>query len=252
MSNKNKPLILGHRGARRQAPENTIPAFIRALNLGADGVELDVQLSADGVVVVFHDDQLDHLTDGHGPVSSLTWAQLQQLDAGKYFGADFAGTRLCTLEEALRVLEPAKLINVELKGTAGAEQANGPAALAQRTLELVRAAEMLNRVVFSSFDAGYLAELRRLDGQAALAWLFGAKLFRRPPWRLAKELGLEAIHPSRLAVSARLVRQAHERGLKVRVWTVDDPAEARRLAGWGVEGLITDYPGEAFSWLQEF
>jgi glycerophosphoryl diester phosphodiesterase len=284
-----RPLVLAHRGARREAPENTLPAFQRALELGADGVELDVRVSQDGEVVVFHDAQLDRLTDGRGTVEGSSYfLGMDHLDAGRHFGPAFAGTRLCTLAEALEVLRPARLVNVELKGPydyrfrqsvfqrtpvpeppapwrrAAMRNAVPPApasdgslrheltfevGLAERVLDTVYEAGMADRVILSCFNTAHLAQLRRLDDRIPLAYLFGFRPLRRVPWHLVDELRLEAFHPSTWAVSAGLVRQAHARGLRVRVWTVNKEAEVRRLAAWGVDGVITDVPGNVLKWV---
>jgi glycerophosphoryl diester phosphodiesterase len=284
-----RPLVLGHRGARREQPENTLPAFRRALELGADGVELDVRLNQDVTVFVFHDDRLDRLTDGQGPIEHTSSHVLRELDAWKSLGPAFAGTPLCTLSEALEVLKPARLVNIELKGPfqhrfhelmpvlppessrvpwrQAAQRNPGPilprmsgeteyepsfwlqVGLAERVLDAVYEADMADRVVLSCFDPAHLFQLRRLDDRIPLAYLFGFRPFRPIPWQMAEELRLEALHPFRWAVSAGLVRQAHARGLRVRVWTVNSPGEARRLAHWGVDGIITDLPGEVRKWI---
>ncbi len=239
------PLILGHRGARREAPENTLPAFRRALEVGADGVELDARLCADGAVIVLHDDDLARTTAGRGRADRLRYEEIRRLDAGGRWAEEFPGTYVPTLEEALAALSPARLVNVELKGP---EEDSG---LEQRVLEVVRAAGMVERVVFSSFHPAHLRRLRRLDDGLALAILYGVGLFHPVPWRLVEELRLEALHPWMPAVSARLVKKAHDRGLRVRVWTVNGAAEARRLARWGVDGIISDDPRQMVAWLRE-
>lgn len=231
-----RPLILGHRGARREAPENTVPAFRRALELGADGVELDARLTADGVVIVLHDDDLARTTAGHGRADELTFEEIRRFAVRGADGAVWADVRVPTLAEALEALAPARLVNVELKGP------DGDRGLERRVLEVVREAGMLEQVVFSSFSPVHLRRLRRLDRSIALAYLFGLRPWRPAPWALAEELALEALHPSRLAATAGLLRQARKRGLRVRVWTVNAAAEARRLARWGVDGIISDVP----------
>jgi glycerophosphoryl diester phosphodiesterase len=123
--------------------------------------------------------------------------------------------------------------------------------LAERVLDAVYEAGMAERVVLSCFDPAHLVQLRKLDDRIPLAYLFELGL-KRPadPWQLAEELRLEALHPSRLAVSAGLVKKAHARGLRVRVWTVNRQSEARRLAAWGVDGIISDVPGEVRKWVE--
>ncbi len=241
-----RPLVLGHRGARLEAPENTLPAFRRALELGADGVELDVQLTADGEAVVLHDVRLERTTDGRGRVDHVSLADLRRVDAGIRFRPDFVGTQIPTLAEALEVLAAAGLVNVELKGTA-----RGDDGLEKRALEVVRGAGMLDRVIFSSFSPASLGCLRRLDEGVALAWLYNWPWQRGTALDLVDELNLQALHPGRRAVSKRLVQQAHERGLWLVPWTVNEEATVHRFLSWQVDGLITDRPGEVRRWLEE-
>lgn len=239
-----RPLILGHRGARTQAPENTLPAFRRALQAGADGVELDVRLTGDGHVVVLHDATLARTTDGQGRVHRHTLAQLRRLDAGSWFGPDFSGTRLCTLQEALDLLAGATLVNVELKGSLWA----GPG-LEGAVSKIVRAREMLGQVLVSSFSTADLWRLRRVDDAIALGWLHGPGPagWLRLLW--ARLLHLQALHPFHSTVSEAYVGRAHRRGLRVFVWTINKESQAKQLAAWGVNGLITDRPEEMRHWL---
>lgn len=233
-----RPFVLGHRGARQEAPENTIPSFRRALELGADGVELDARLTADGAVIVLHDDDVARTTDGQGRADELTLEEIQRFDAGVRFGPVFAGTRIPTLAEALEALASARLVNVELKGP------DVDIGLEQQAVEVVRAAGMLDRVIFSSFSPAQLRRLRQLDGQIAVAYLFSR------PWQwwgalpLARVLRLQALHPGRLAVTAGAVHQAHARGLRVVPWTINAASDVRRMLAWGVDGIISDVPAE--------
>jgi glycerophosphoryl diester phosphodiesterase len=169
-----RPLVLAHRGALQEAPENTLPAFRLALEQGADGVELDVRLTRDGQPIVFHDATLNRTTDGRGLVARATLSELRRLDAGAMFGPAFAGTRLCTLGEALETLSSAKLVNIELKGP------SGPGGqLERQVLEAVEEAGARDRVVLSSFGPTKLKRLRRIDRQVAAAWLHGSGPFLR-------------------------------------------------------------------------
>lgn len=242
---RGRPLVLGHRGARLEAPENTLPALRRALELGADGVELDARLSADGEAIVFHDDRLERTTNGRGYVAQMTLAELRQLDAGSRFGPAFAGTRICTLAEALELLRPARLVNVELKGPPE------DAGLERCVLEVVHRAGMGERVVFSSFDPEHLRRLRAVDGSATLAWLYNWPWQTEQAFRLAEEVGLWGLHPAGRAVRAGLIRRAHRHGLRVLAWTVNAAVAARRMARWGIDGLITDRPGEMRRWVEQ-
>ncbi len=239
-----RPLILGHRGTRQEAPENTIPAFRYALAVGADGVELDVRLTADGQAVVMHDASLERTTDGRGLLAQTTLAELRELDAGRWFGPAFAGTPPCTLGEALEVLAPARLVNIELKGSLWSERG-----LERAVLEVVHEQGRQEQVILSCFSPIPLLRLRRMDPQIALAWLHGPGLSGRLGLLLARLLRLQALHPFYRVLSPAYLRQAHRRGLRVLTWTVNQEADFRRLAAWGVDGLVSDRPAEAVRWL---
>jgi glycerophosphoryl diester phosphodiesterase len=240
------PLILGHRGAREQAPENTLPAFRLALEQGADGVELDVRVTVDDSIVVLHDATLERTTDGRGRVEQTTQEELHRLDAGSWFGPAFAGTRICTLEQALEILAPARVVNIEIKGPPGI----GPR-LAEGVLAAVRRQKMEGQVIVSAFSPGHLRYLRQLDPAIALAWLHGPGPLRVLRFLLARRLQLQALHPFYRVASSRYIDRAHQQGLRVIVWTVNQEATARRLAAWGVDGLITDRPAALLKWLRD-
>ncbi|MGB7963740.1 MAG: glycerophosphodiester phosphodiesterase [Propionicimonas sp.] len=233
-------IIWAHRGARRQAPENTLPAFRRAIELGAEGVEFDVQLSADGVSVVIHDETLDRTTDGHGRVVDHTLGELRALDAsaGK---PGFPGVVIPTLDEVLAVFAPTELaVNIELKNSVveypGLEEAV-LAAVSKHGLE--------RRVVLSSFNADSVARLQDLTS-IPRAFVYD-RLLRRP-WAVAARLGAVAVHPpSRFVVSPRYVTRAHQAGLAVRVWTVNSERELRRMYHCGVDGVFSDVPDVALA-----
>lgn len=230
--------IFAHRGARAAAPENTLPAFARALELGADGIELDVQSSADGQLVVMHDFTLDKTTDGTGPVASQTLAELRGLDAGRKFGTAFVGTRIPTLAEVFDLVGTRCRINVEIKSM---DVQGGPEADA--VVALVRARNLFDQVIVSSFNPITLIKLRWLEPRLALGLLYEKPLppFLRGAW-LSPILAPQALHPYHPLVDAEAVQWAQGRGLAVNTWTVNEVGEARRLAALGVDAIITDVP----------
>lgn len=228
--------ILAHRGNRVAAPENTLAAFRAVAATGADGVELDVQLSADGAPVVIHDETLDRTTDGAGAVRDHTLAALRALDAGRWFGEAFAGERIPTLAEVLDLFRDGALIlNVELKTSIEPYPGLVPAVLAE-----LRHAGMEARVVLSSFNHYTLLEAARLAPEIPRAALFSDVVIA--PWDYARRHGFSAVHPERHGCDAALIRSCHEAGLAVRTYTVNDPAEAARLLALGVDGIFTDDP----------
>jgi glycerophosphoryl diester phosphodiesterase len=240
---RHTPLILGHRGASAYAPENTLSAFNLAMAQGADGVELDVTLAADGVPVVIHDDSLDRTTNGHGPVNRLSLAALNQLDAGypSRFGRQFLNERVPTLAEVFAGLPPQAIINVELKHdrSPGRE-------LADRVVSLIREYGMANRVLIASFQYSSLRRVKALDPALPVALLYSSVLSGPRLARcLAGALPHEAHHPSHERLNAASVAWYHAHGWRVNTWTVDDEADLRRLAAAGVDGLITNRPDAA-------
>lgn len=244
---KYKCANIAHRGASKIAPPNTLAAFARAAELGADGIEFDVHLSADGVPVVIHDFTVDATTDGHGRVADLTLAQLKALDAGSSFDPAFVGERIPTLEEVLDAVEDRLLLNVELKSTSIRDNGLERAVLAQ--IERHRASD---RVLISSFNPFSLRRVRRRAPHIPLGLLYAPDLplpLRRA-W-LAFLAPHEARHPEHTMIDAQYMAWARRRGYRVYTWTVDEPDEMRRLIALGVDGIITNVPDVLRSVLDE-
>ena len=233
---RERPLIFAHRGASRVAPENTLAAFRQAVEIGADGIELDVQLSADGVPVVIHDTTVDRTTDGSGWVRDLTLAQLQELDAGGHAGAAFAGERIPTLEEVLAEVGDRLLIDIELK-----YPTLETVSLEGQIIEVIRRLGMQQRVWLSSFKPYALHTARRWAPAMPCGLIYGP--LSPGSWLLGPITPHEALHPHASLVSERMMQRARKRGLRVITWTVDDPAQARQLATRGVDAIITNTPG---------
>lgn len=233
-----RPLVLAHRGANRLAPENTLAAFRLAAELGADGVELDVQLSQDGQAVVMHDFTVNKTTNGRGAVKSRTLAELKTLDAGAYFSADFAATPIPTLSEVFLALGPVLLFNIELKTAAIRDEG-----LEAEVIRLVEDFNLADRVVLSSFNPFALRRAWRVNPaiKRGLLWYPGDRWFlRRQLFRsLARP---DMFHPHWQAVTPALVQREHARGLRVNPWTCNEPEALRRLIAAGVDAIITDYP----------
>ena len=226
------PLIIAHRGASGTCPENTLVAFARAAALGAHMVELDVQLTRDGAVVVMHDWTLERTTDGSGAVCDRTLAEIRGLDAGAWFGSAFRGTRVPTLAEVLAAV--GLPVNVELKPV-------GDDGLEARALAVVESAGALARVVFSSFDAGALERLRACAAGATLAVLWDAGPVADAVGR-ARRVGARALHLRKDRTTPDALAAAAAAGLPVRAWTVNERGEMDRLVAAGVEGIFTDFP----------
>jgi glycerophosphoryl diester phosphodiesterase len=261
----NKALILGHRGASAYAPENTIIAFKRAFELGADGIELDVALTKDGAAIVMHDDKVDRTSNGKGVVSEMTLAEIQKLDAGSWFDAKFRGARFHTLDEAIDALPDDKLINIELKTRALRSWPPGrlplsarqklqvsfqmltrlyePSKLEETVVRIVKEAHAENRVIVSSFNPIALWRVKNLNPALPRGLLYFKELpivlgraWLRP---LARP---HALHPRNTTITPQLAQWAIARGYQINTWTVDDVNEAKRLVSLGIHALITNKP----------
>jgi glycerophosphoryl diester phosphodiesterase len=234
-----RPLILAHRGASYQAPENTMAAFRLAAEMGADGIELDVQLCKDGEVVVIHNFAVDETSDGHGRVKDFTLAELQALDAGAWYAIEFAGERIPTLTQVLHELGPRLVLNVEIK-TATPFFTDG---LEAEVVRLVEDANMVQHVIISSFSPVALWRVRRLNRHISTGLLYAPDLPRYLRDRWLQSLARPAaLHPRWDMLDEQTIAAAHRHGLAVRPWTCDDPDALRRLVGWGVDAIITNQP----------
>jgi glycerophosphoryl diester phosphodiesterase len=228
-----RPFILGHRGASALEPENTMAAFEAARRDGADGIELDLQLSACGELVVFHDDDLKRLCGDARLVREVSWEELSELRV--------EGQAIPRLSEVLEAL-PDAMINIELKKL--------PISLArplvQSTLDAVAAHRSLPRVLLSSFDPRLLGLARLLDPKVPRALLYAGNqgLPLRRGWS-SPALALAALHPQETLVTPQYLERAHRRGYLVNTWTVDDPDRLCELAGIGVDAVICNDPGAA-------
>jgi glycerophosphoryl diester phosphodiesterase len=271
-----RPLVYAHRGGAALRPENTIASFDYGLSLGADGLEFDVRLSRDGVVVIHHDGTVDRTTGGTGPVSALTADELGMLDAAYWFrptsetgrtpeggkhaeqskaaGTEFPfrgqGFGVPRLRDVLERYPGVPLI-IELKVN--------HAELARRTIDDVRAAGAVDRVSFGSFGWRVLHVAREYEPRIATGasqeearWALYRSWIRWPLGRPSyREFQVPERSGSTTIISPRFVRYAHRAGLPVKVWTVDEEADMRRLIRWGVDGLISDRPDVAAAVVRE-
>ncbi len=229
-----RPLVFAHRGASHAAPQNTLAAFRAAVEAGADGVELDVYLTSDGVPVVMHDETVQTTTNGYGYITEMPLAQVQELDAGSTFGPSFAGEHVPTLEAVLAELGDRLLFNIELKPSPRQK------GLEEAVAALVARMGLEQRVWFSSFRPYTLYTIRKFAPTVPCGMLYDPMSFS------TRFLGAvtphEALHPQLVLIHRGMVRRLHRRGMRVVAWTVDAVADAERLAKWGVDVVITNEP----------
>ena len=231
--------VFAHRGASQYAPENTLEAFRLAMEQGAEGIELDVHLSADGELVVIHDETLERTTNGKGLVKDHTLAQLQALRADNHMEG-FEAAHIPTLRQVLELVRPGDMqVNIELK--TGILWHEG---IEEKTLELVKELGMQDRVVYSSFNHYSIEEVRRLDPTAETAYLFSDVIFEVEKY--AARRGVKGLHPALWHVKmADFLTDYLQSGLVVRVWTVNRPEDMRLLMERGVDAVITNDPALA-------
>ncbi|MGG1313225.1 glycerophosphodiester phosphodiesterase [Cohnella laeviribosi] len=229
-------LNIAHRGASGHAPENTMAAFERCIELGATAIETDVQMTSDGSLVLIHDESLARTAGSPKLVKDVTLEELRRLDAGSWFDPAFRGERVPTLRELLELVKPySLLLNLELKN--GVVPYPG---LEEAVVEEVRRFGMSDRVILSSFNHYSLVKCKRLAPEVRTGILYMEGLYE--PWDYASRIGAEALHAYHYAVLPEWVAQAAERGIAYHPFTVNEPAEMRRLLAAGVSGIITDYP----------
>ncbi len=235
-------LVIGHRGAMGYAPENTLVSFEEAIRRGADLIELDVQLSADGEVVVMHDTSVDRTTDGDGLVRDLPWWKIKSFDAGVWFGPDYNGQFVPSLAETLRHFRNRRTSSnhavsfvVELKTIKGSG-----GSLADAVVAVLARENYLDRAFVISFDAVALQEVRAATKQLPIGLLYSDESQERVDQ--AKRIGAHAIFPRKSCVSTRLVQQAHKAELAVATWTANTKIEMKRLLACGVDALTTNFP----------
>jgi glycerophosphoryl diester phosphodiesterase len=226
-------LCIGHRGAAGSTPENTLRSFRRARELGAAGVEFDVHRTADGHLVVIHDAWLDRTTTGSGLVRDLSLEQVRAADAGVTRGEQFRGERVPTLTEV--IAEYPDLLFLELK--AGSIHYPG---IEAELVDLLRQTGAASRTQVSSFDHHALLRIRELDPALETGLLHGCNLL--DPVGAARAAGCTALHPEWYWVTPAYVARAHEAGLTVNVWTVNEPWLIEQMRRCGVDGIMTDYP----------
>ena len=226
--------IIGHRGASGHAPENTLAAFKKAVALGATFIETDLQLSRDARFVAIHDDSLDRTTNGQGKVHDQALATLRKLDAGSWFGSEYAGERIPTLEEILEFSKKNDVVfYLELKpsGSWGGEHA---------LIGALRESGEVARVMVISFDPGILASLRKIEPTLMTGVLYDGQI--ADPQKSALDVGARQIVVRGDLVTPAMIEQARKRDLQVVCWTVNHPAHIRLLMAAGVDGIMSDYP----------
>ncbi len=228
---EHKLIITGHRGASGWAPENTLASFKKAMEIGADYSELDVQLSKDGQVVLLHDATLDRTTTGKGPIAEWNLADLKTLDAGSWFDEKFKGEPLPTLQEVVDLVKGKMKLNIEIKVSEFNRE------LADKVVALVRTNNFQNECMITSFNQPTMEYVREKAPELQVGLIFGKKYddsVFSGNW--------DVLSSNKANIDQKFMKKAHDSGKKVHVWTVNDEKEMQDLIELGVDGIITNYP----------
>lgn len=231
--------IFAHRGASAYAPENTVEAFALAMEQGADGIELDVQMTKDGQVVVIHDETIDRVSDGTGAVRDYTLEELRKFRFSNHM-ENYENAVIPTLKEVLDLIKSSNmLLNIELK-TGIYWYPN----LEEKTMELVKEAGMEDRVIYSSFNHYSIKKILELNPHAECAFLYSDVILNVDKY--AKNVGVCGLHPAVYHLKmAEFLKEYQESGLKVRVWTVNKKEDMEKFIKADLEAVITNYPDKA-------
>ena len=231
-----KTLVWAHRGASGYAPENTLEAFQKAIDLQADGIELDVQMTKDGQLVIIHDETVNRVSNASGWVKDFTYEELNKLNVNKKF-PEFGEVKIPTLEEVYLLIKDTELvINVEIKnGIVFYEN------IEEKVMELTKKMELQERIVYSSFNHYSVMKLKKLDACVKTGFLYEDGYLDMPEY--ASKHGIEALHPALYNLQyPNFIQDCKTRNIEVRVWTVNKIEDMKMLCENEVNGMITNYP----------
>lgn len=231
-----KTIIYAHRGASGSAPENTMSAYNKAIAFGANGIECDVQMTKDAKLVICHDETIDRTSNGKGFIKDKTYKELMSLDAGSWFGSEYAGEKIPLLEELLDLVKKSGLyLNIELKN--GIIQYEG---MEEKTVDMVQSFGLQDKTIFSSFNHYSIYDIKSKYPEAFTGALYMEGLYK--PWKYLQSINCNCAHPFYLAAKPEMTEGLRQHGFTVNAFTVDDANTATMLIKSGVEGIITNYP----------
>jgi glycerophosphoryl diester phosphodiesterase len=242
----NRTLVWAHRGASGYAPENTLEAFQKAIELNADGIELDVQMTKDGQLVIIHDETVNRVSDAKGWVKDFTYEDINKLNVNKKF-PEYGPVKIPTLEEVYRLMKDTQLlINVELKnGIVFYEN------MEEKVMELTKKMGLQERIVYSSFNHYSVMKLKKLDSAVKTGFLYEDGYLDMPEYALKHEV--EALHPALYNLQyPNFIKDCKDKNIKVRAWTVNEVEYMKMLCEYEVSGMITNYPDIGLQVVDEY
>lgn len=237
--------IMVHRGANAYAPQNTLPAFIKAFDLGFTSFETDIHLTKDNIPVICHDYKINNVSDGIGNIADYTLEKLSSFDFGSYFSDDFKSLKITTLTDLLELVKEktsSGVMNIEIKSPK-----SGDTKIVDILLSTVSDFGLTDRLLISSFDAKLLLRAKIIKPEIRTAYLYPSMtnwMYTTwlPPFKLAKEIGAYSLHPLHTTLTKEIITHAHKLGFKICPWTVNKEFDIEKCLSLGVDGIITDSP----------
>lgn len=238
-------LNFAHRGASGEYPENTMLAFQKAVEMGCDGIETDVQLTKDGVLVICHDELLDRTTDGTGILAEKTYEELSKLNAAAQWKDKYKNIRIPTLDELLEfAYDKNILLNIEIKNSV-IDYKN----IEKMIIHKLYHYEIVDKVIISSFNHYSIARCRSIDSSIKLGVLYCSKLYE--PWNYAKQIGADALHPLFYTLDDVDIKSIKKANLAINTYTVNEEKYMKQLIALGIDGIITNYPDKLKKIIEE-
>jgi glycerophosphoryl diester phosphodiesterase len=234
-------LVIAHRGASKYAPENTMSAFRLAHKMNADMIELDVQLSKDGIPIVFHDAKLDRHSNGNGFLSSFLFDELRQLDAGEWFSIEYQGEKIPSLKEVLEWAAGKILVNIEIKTEAVHNSAED--GVEEKVIQLVENTKMEKNVIISSFDYRTVKRIKKMAPEILTGLLYNKKSsVKRGPVELMKEYGADFFHCSKSEMNKKWIAQLNDAEKRYLIYTINNKRQMKQWLENGSFGIFSDKP----------
>lgn len=228
--------IFAHRGFSGKYPENTMLAFEKAVEIGVDGIELDVHLTKDNEIVIIHDEDIKRTTDGEGLVKDMTLEELRKFDASATFRGQYGFCGIPTLREYFELVKDTPIItNIELK--TGVYEYH---TIEQRVIDMVREFGLSDKIIFSSFNHFTVKRCEEIAPEIKRGFLTGDWLYDFGKY--TAERNVQCCHPWHVSLSEEVIREMHEAGCEINTWTVNEYEDIKKLSAWGVDSLIGNFP----------
>jgi glycerophosphoryl diester phosphodiesterase len=252
--NDDNPLVIAHRGASAYAPENTLSAIQKAVDLGADAVEIDVRMTKDGELVAIHDKSVSRTTNGKGAVNEYTLSEIKMLDAGSWFDESFKNEKIPTLDEVLSIIDSSLTLIIEIK-----DDSRNLSRMIDKVIRTVRKNSPQKKIILKSFNTKVLERIRRFAPEIQLIYVYGIRIpflnfsiGTGISFQDLFTLNVDYLQPHSLLLSQDFVREAQANGYKIIAWDVDGENKMKRMIRIGVDAIETGYPDLLLKLIQSY